>query len=84
MVAYCWQSGQIGIGRKAPEGTLPIITGTRKELEDTIQGTATLAYDNKTWLVPGIGLAETWADKLEALAKYVKWLNQPRKNIKAN
>ena len=71
MIAYCWKSGQIMIGRRVPQGALPIIKGSKKDLEKTIQGSATLAYDNKTWLVPGI---RTCKDPLQALLNYIGWL----------
>jgi len=82
MIAYCWKSGQIEIGKRVPDGALPIIKGTRKFLESTIHGTATLAYDNKTWLVPGI---RTSSDPLQALLDYTKWLTdrKPKTEVAA-
>jgi hypothetical protein len=76
MIAYCWQSGQIEIGRELPQGALPLLTGTRKHLENRIESTATLAYDNKTWLVPGVRSAEKAEDKVQAVIEYVKFIGK--------
>jgi len=78
--AYCYASGQIHVGKKVPKGALPIITGPEKKVRDLIHATATLAYDNKTWLVPGIGLAPTQKEKYDALVAYVAWINPRMEN----
>jgi len=75
MFAYCFQSGEIYIGRRVPKGAIPIRKGRKKDLEKLLDATATLAYDNKTLLVPGIRLAETPEGKLKALLSYIKWLD---------
>jgi len=72
MIAYCYQSGQIEFGNRVPKGALPIMHGKAKDVKSKIQGTAVLAYDNKTWLVPGI---RTHKDgPLQALIDYVNWI----------
>ncbi len=71
-IAYCWQGGEIGIGHRTPAGALPIIGGPKRRLEKILHRTARLAYDNKTWLVPGIPEADNSDAKLDALFKYKK------------
>lgn len=72
--AYCYASGQIHVGKKVPEGALPIISGPEKKVRNLVHATATLAYDNKTWLVPGIRLAPTQKEKLDVLFAYIDWI----------
>jgi len=73
MFAYCWASGQIEIGKTIPEGALPIARGREKKLKDVISGTARLAYNNKTWLVPGIPEAKDQLEALRALQRWAIW-----------
>jgi hypothetical protein len=53
-VAYFYRNGPIHIGDSVPEEALPLGMGTEEKLENALQRTARLAYDNKTWLVPGL------------------------------
>ncbi len=77
VVAYCWQSGQIGIGPTIPKGALPIVWGSRRRVEKIISGTARLSRtDNETYLVPGIPEAPDGNAKLKALETYVEWIEK--------
>lgn len=78
--AYCYASGQIKIGTKVPVGALPIISGPENKLRAVIQGTARLARDNKTLLVPGIPEAPNQEEALNALFAYIGWI-EPRMHI---
>ena len=69
-VAYAWRSGRIQIGRCLPDGALPLLRGSRHKLRSLIRGTATLAYDNKTHLVPGMGLAANENEAYEVFIRY--------------
>lgn len=58
MKAFCWRNGVIGFGRSTPPGALQIADGPEEFLRLAVTGCARLAYDNATWLVPGIPEAE--------------------------
>jgi hypothetical protein len=58
MVAYCWASGLIEIGDTCPAGALPLAEGDAQALQAAVSGLATLAYDNKSLLIPGLALAQ--------------------------
>jgi len=73
-VAFCWESGLIETGVAVPKGAILIARGQPKPLENLIAGTARLALDGKTWLVPGIPEAETQDAKVDALATYLSWI----------
>lgn len=76
VAAYCFRSGQIRFNcpSRVPKGAITLLCGPRKEVFRTIRQTARLAYDNQTWLVPGIPEAineeaafsalETYADRI--------------------
>lgn len=68
--AYAFRSGHIGFGDIIPEGAMSLGKGDLKELLDLISGVARLAYDNETYLVPGIPEAETDAEALAAFTKF--------------
>jgi hypothetical protein len=71
MIAYCYASGQIEIGRRVPKGALSLrLRGPRKKLEDFLAGCARLAYDNDTWLVPGVPEAPNQKVALDALFRF--------------
>lgn len=67
--AYCFASGEIGFGPTVPAGALPIVDGPDADVHRVIAGTARLAYDNETWLVPGIPEGEG-DEKLDALLAF--------------
>lgn len=75
--AYCYASGQIRVGKRVPKDALPIISGPEKKVRRIIQGTARLARDNKTLLVPGIPEAADQGKALDALYAYIDWI-EPR------
>ena len=53
MKAFCWHDGVIHFRRSVPKGAFEIVSAPAKKLRKAVAGTARLAYDNKTWLVPG-------------------------------
>mgnify|MGYP000849573698 FL=1 len=66
--AYCFQSGEIEFGPRVPNGALPIVDGPDADVHRVVTANARLAYDNETWLVPGIPEGEGEGDeKLDAL-----------------
>lgn len=81
MIAFCYASGQIGFARDLPEGALPIIKGKAKDVRDKIEGNARLAYDGKTWLVPGIPEAADDIAALDALERFIKWIGGDKLDV---
>ncbi len=75
MRAYCWQNGVIGFGARVPEGAICFAKGKGRKFREFIEVKARLAYDNKTWLVPGIPEAEG-DKKLDALYEWIMWLKK--------
>jgi len=72
--AFCWATGAIGFARKVPRGAIGIARGPRTTLRNLVEGTARLAYDNKTLLVPGIPEAPNQTRGIVALHEYMKWI----------
>ena len=70
MKAFCWRHGQIGFGRKAPEGTLIIAEAPAKQLRSAIEPAARLAFDNRTLLVPGVPEASNWKHAVDAVSVF--------------
>lgn len=70
MIAYCYRSGQIGLGRRLPKGALPIARVKGRSLRPVIEVLARWAYDNKTMLVPGIPEASSDTEALAALRQF--------------
>jgi hypothetical protein len=55
ITAYCFRNGVIKFrAGKEPKGALNLARGTGKRFRDVVTANARLAYDGKTWLVPGI------------------------------
>lgn len=52
--AICWASGMIEIASECPLGALVLASAPEEILAEAIQGSARLAYDGKTWLIPGV------------------------------
>jgi len=77
MKAFAWQSGQIGFGRKVPEGALLIASAPARKLRAEINATARHAYHGPVLLVPGVPEAESGDAKVDALITYCKWI-EPR------
>ena len=69
MKAFAWANGVIGIDEDAPEGSLVFAEGTEGDLHRAVADTARLAYDGKTWLVPGVPESEGDA-AVDALLAY--------------
>lgn len=74
LIAYCWHNGVIEFGETKPDGALHVAEGTSFEVRAAIHGTATLAHDGKTWLVPGVFEASSDKVRLQALMNYRQWL----------
>jgi len=76
-IAYCNASGVIGFAEgempTVPDGALVIATGSKSTM-GAIRACARLAYDNKTYLVPGVPEAETQSDGIDALMKWRDWM----------
>lgn len=73
-LAYCYASGHIEFGSKCPGGALPLVRGPDQEVRDFIAGVARLAYDNETWLVPGVPEAEDQEKAMDALLRFEAWI----------
>jgi len=76
-IAYCNASGVIGFAEgktpSVPDGALVIATGDKSTM-GAIRACARLAYDNKTYLVPGVPEAENQSDGIDALMKWRDWM----------
>jgi hypothetical protein len=75
-MAVVWANGRIDITRWQPKGSILLARGPRGKLEAAIGGTARLAYDNCTWLVPGVPEAEDDIAAIEAVKAYQPRLRQ--------
>ncbi|ELU8839214.1 host nuclease inhibitor protein [Salmonella enterica] len=69
ITAYCWASGLIEFGYTLPEGALPIVTGSEKQVRDVVEVLACHAY-NGDLLVPGIPEAASQDEGREALVRF--------------
>jgi hypothetical protein len=72
-VAYCWATGKIGIGKTMPVGALPLAAGDKATLKEAVNALSTLAYDNKTRLIPGFFTSGN-KDKIEIVFEFSKLL----------
>ncbi len=72
MFVYAWASGEIEIAAVLPKGALPIFKGQQRQCE-RVQQRGRLAYDGKTWFVPGIPEADGQIAALDALIAFKKW-----------
>ncbi|SMF85858.1 hypothetical protein SAMN06265365_1657 [Tistlia consotensis] len=79
--AYCWRSGQIAVGKKRPDGTLPIAHGPETTLRRALTKRARLAYDNRTWLVPGLPEAPDEDAAVLALRRFATFLTKGHKSL---
>ncbi|EBW5286822.1 host nuclease inhibitor protein [Salmonella enterica] len=71
ITAYCWASGLIEFGHTLPEGALPIVTGSEKQVRDVVEVLARHAY-NGDLLVPGIPEAVSQDEAHEALVRFFR------------
>lgn len=75
---YCMRDGIIKsvVPGEVPQGALRLIGGDAQDLWEIVQGTARLAYDNETYLVPGVPEATDSERALDAVVKYQGILEQ--------
>lgn len=74
--AYCFASGEIEMGSAVPDGAIWVAYGCHSALTGLIEGTARLAHDNATWLIPGVPEAENQTIASNALAAYLSWIGK--------
>ncbi len=79
--AYCFRSGEIEIGTVVDDGAIVLAKGSKVRLHDAVAGCARLAYDNRTWLVPGIPEARTDDEALEACLRFRQRLGRSLKLV---
>lgn len=75
MKAYCWRNGVIGFAAAGavPDGAIAFAEGPARRLRKVVSGTARLAYDGETLLVPGVPEAETDDGAVDALLAWGAW-----------
>lgn len=71
MTVYCDAGGILGIGQTVPEGSLQLgmIDGTKPSVQ-SVTACCRLAYDNVTYLVPGVPEAPNQIKGIEAMIKF--------------
>lgn len=74
--AYCFRSGQIRVGRRCPDGALPLAYGPEHRLRRAVSGCARLARSGETWLVPGVPEASNEDEGIEAARLFSARLTQ--------
>jgi hypothetical protein len=52
--AVCDATGTIEITDRIPRGRIAFAKGERDKLVELVEGTCRLAYDNETFLIPGV------------------------------
>ncbi|EOG3201322.1 host nuclease inhibitor protein [Salmonella enterica] len=75
ITAYCWASGLIEFGNTLPEGALPIVTGSEKQVRDEVTVMARHAYSGDL-LVPGIPEAASQDEAREALERFSRVIQE--------
>ncbi|EIW7681366.1 host nuclease inhibitor protein [Salmonella enterica] len=75
ITAYCWASGLIEFGHTLPEGALPIVTDSEKQVCDEVTVMARHAY-NGDLLVPGIPEAADQNEAREALVRFSRVVHE--------
>lgn len=76
--AYAYRGGQIGFQRMSepmPEGTLLVAVGPERIVGPLVRGLARLAYDNETYLVPGVPETE---DDEQAFKAFMMFFDRVR------
>ena len=68
--AVVWRTGMIEIVTSVPDGAIEIARGGKKQLEECVLPPARLAYDGRTWLVPGIPEADFDDEAMAALKAF--------------
>ncbi len=74
--AFCFRSGLLQVAECVPEGALELALAPATVLVAAIEATARLAYDNATWLVPGVPEAPDEKKACDAVFDYQTMLNQ--------
>lgn len=78
-VAFCDASGVIGFAQargvrpRIPKGMLAIGYGNKSAMS-ALRACSRLAYDGKTYLVPGVPEAPDQLSGVDALMKFQEWL----------
>ncbi len=86
-VAFCWRSGEIEFAKdwgEVPEGAIDFLENVTMrpdlsddQLVDLVKVKARLAYDNETFLVPGVPEAECDVSAADALRLWVATSFEP-------
>lgn len=66
----CSLQGRLTVGPRQPAGNYLVTIGPGGLLMGAIQSLARLAYDNRTWLVPGMPEAASHAEAMAALQQF--------------
>jgi hypothetical protein len=80
--AYCDRNGRITIGRRCPANMAAMAHGSESTLRRAITACGRLAYDGKTWLVPGVPEAESDQEAVEAVTRFAAFLTKRRPAIR--
>lgn len=82
LIAYCYRSGQIGFTTaKPPAGTIVLVKGDPKKVRARVMVCSRESYPTKrggkdtVQLVPGVPEAEDEMAALDAVEKFIKFLN---------
>lgn len=77
LFAYCWENGLIAFGHTVPEGVALMAHSDNEELLwEKMNVWARHAYDGTSLLVPGIPEAKDPAEAVDALYKWLGFLNE--------
>lgn len=69
-VAYCYRSGLIKVGRRCPDGALPLAYGSEYQLRKAVFTRARHGYERGVYLVPGIPEAADEDAAIEAVKQF--------------
>ncbi len=67
---WCDAKGELAVGARRPLPSHFIIAGPGALLRRAIESLARLAYDGRTWLVPGVPEAASKAEAMAALQQF--------------
>jgi hypothetical protein len=73
-VAYCFRSGQVGVARKVPPGSIALVSGPSAELRHQVEAKARHARIGTALMVPGAPEAADDDAALDAAAAWAKWM----------
>ncbi len=74
--AFCYRSGEIGIGISVPSGALAFAKGRSATMHRMIMAASRHSHEVGVFLVPGIPEAATSKDAEDALLDWCDWLAQ--------